>query len=148
MARKRKHKVPLKARIVRRMSIVMLSDFQHGIAASLFAYEGRFVAELRAAFCLTGWPWLVADQAARDLVAEALRRINAERPSWAEAQPEFLQLPGMLIERTRCAKCHARLPEGHRKFCSRMCATTYHDRLLKIRRSDQELISRLAVGWT
>ena len=130
------------------MSICMLADFQAGITASVFAYEGAFTAELRAAFCLIGWPWSIADQAARDLVGEALTRINAERPSWAEAQPEYLQLPGTLIERIRCAKCHATLPEGHRKFCSRMCATTYHDRLWKIRRSDQELISRLAVRWT
>lgn len=127
------------------MAIVMVADFQEGITASLFAYEGAFIAELRAKLCLIGWPWSIADQAARDLVGEALRRINAERPSWDEAQPEYVALPGFKIERTRCAECRARLPEGHFKFCGFRCAHTYHDRLSKIRRSDRDLKATLAV---
>lgn len=142
-----KQKVRYRARIVRRMAILMLSDFASGQTASLFAHEAEFTAELRSSFCLLGWPWSIADQAARDLVGQALRRINAQRPSWAEGQREWTVQAGTLIERTRCAKCHAKLPEGHTKFCTRMCATTYHDRLVAIRRSDRDLISRLAVGW-
>lgn len=128
------------------MAIVMLADFQEGIAASLFAYEGAFVAEMRSSLCMAGWPWSIADQAARDLVAEALRKIRAERPSWDEGQPEHVALPGFKIERTRCAECHVKLPKGHFKFCGFRCAHTHHDRLSKIRRADRDLRVALAVS--
>tara|TARA_R110000851_G_scaffold23636_4_gene69030 strand:- start:621 stop:1067 length:447 start_codon:yes stop_codon:yes gene_type:complete len=138
MAWRDKQKVRYRARIVRRMAILMLHDFSSGIAASLFAYEGAFVAEIRSSLCLAGWPWSIADRAARDLVAEALCRINAKRPSWNEGQREWTVQAGTLIERTRCVTCHSALPEGHKKFCGKLCANRWHKRLDNRRAANED----------
>lgn len=138
MAGRDKQKVRYRARIVRRMAIVMLADFREGVVASLFAYEGRFVAELRASLCLIGWPWPIADQVARDLVREALRRINAERPSWNEGQREWTIQAGVLIARTRCVTCHKRLTGDQTKFCSSICNDRLHKRIATARAASEE----------
>jgi len=140
-----KQKVRYRARIVRRMAIVMLGDFQEGIAASLFAYEGVFIAEMRSSLCLLGWPWSIADQAARDLVAEALRRINAERPSWNEGQREWTIQAGTLIARTRCVTCHKRLTGEQVKFCSKLCANRWHKRLDTLRAANEDTATCRAI---
>ncbi len=138
MARREQFRVRYRARIVRRMAIVMLADLQNGVTASLFAYEGAFIAELRSTLCLLGWPWPTANQAARDLVAEALRRINAERPSWNEGQREWTIQAGTLIARTRCVICHKRLAGDQTKFCSKICADRQHARLARLREASED----------
>lgn len=145
MAGRDKQKVRYRARIVRRMALVMLGDFREGIAASLFAYEGRFTAELRAALCLVGWPWPIADQVARDLVGEALRRINANRPSWNEGQREYVIKAGLLIERTRCVTCHNRLTGEQVKFCSKLCNDRWHRRLDRLRAANEDAATCAAI---
>lgn len=115
--------------------------------ASVFGLEGTLRAAVRADLVLQGWRWRDADLVACGVLAEVYRRLRAERPDWAEGQPEWVRLPGVLIERTRCAKCHGRLPEGHSKFCSRICATTYHDRLATIRAADEARVSKMASRW-
>ena len=114
---------------------------------SYFGLEGTLRAAVRSDLCLQGWSWSEADQVARTLLSEVYRTLRAERPSWAEGQPEWVQHAGTLIERTRCAKCHKTLPENHSKFCSRICATSWHDRLAKIRAANEEQIATLASGW-
>lgn len=145
MAGRDKHKVRYRARIVRRMAIVMLGDFQEGIATSLFAYEGRFIAEMRASLCLIGWPWPIADQAARELVAEALRRINAKRPDWNEGQREWTIQAGTLIARTRCITCHKPLTGEQVKFCSTLCANRWHKRLDTLRAANEDAATCAAI---
>lgn len=118
-----------------------------GLIITYLNLEGTLRAALRADLCLQGWRWRDANFAAITLMDEVHRRLKVERPSWNEAQPEHVALPGLQIERTRCAKCHKRLPEGHKKFCSRICATTYHDRLTRIREADEAWVSRMAARW-
>ncbi len=96
-----------------------------------FAFEASCRHGLRAALCLHGWRWQEADAMAAEIVTLALRIIGARRPTWAEGQPEFVQNgAGTLIERTRCIRCHDRLPQGHHKFCGQLCATAHHLRLI------------------
>lgn len=80
-----------------------------------------------------GWRWRDADAAARDVVRSALRRIGARRPSWQQGQPEFTQF-AVLYERTRCVRCGWKLPEGHRRFCSRRCSGAHFTALYEAQR--------------
>jgi len=96
--------------------------------ASLFAFEATCRHGLRSRFCLAGWKWNDADALAEDIVSEALRLLGAKRPTWEEGQPEYVQNGGgALIERTRCVRCHTPLPEGHYKFCSRLCGQSHRE---------------------
>ena len=88
---------------------------------SRFWCEGFCRADLRAHLCLAGWSWADADAAAAEVVTAALNQAGARRPSWKEGQPEHTQEGFAPIERTRCATCSGKLPEGHRLFCSPTC---------------------------
>ena len=118
---RRRHLVDRVAAIVR-----------HGIEAgqpSRFWCEGFARHDLRAVLCLEGWGWSDADAAAADVVTAALNQAGARRPSWKEGQPEHTQEGFSPIERTRCATCIGKLPEGHRLFCSPTCfEVKRHDR--------------------
>lgn len=93
---------------------------------TVFAFEAACRHGLRSRLCLQGWKWAEADALAAEIVATALNRIGARRPTWEEGQPEFAQNgAGALIERTRCIRCHKPLPENHRKFCGHTCATAH-----------------------
>lgn len=140
----RKFKIRSRTRIVAAMAKVMRRDFSDGVTASMFAYESLFIAKIRARFCLIGWPWSLADRAARDLVEQALHLTGAERPSWDEGQREWTLSPGLLIERTRCVRCHGKLPEGHFKFCSELCGNAHRLRLLRLREMNEVRLIR----WT
>lgn len=48
-----------------------------------FAMEGACRHGLRSQLCAEGWIWAHADAAAADIVAKALSRIGAQRPTWA-----------------------------------------------------------------
>ena len=102
--------------------------FEAGEIASMLGLEGPLRASLRADLCLRGWHWMDADRAAIDIVASALRFLGAERPDWYEGQREWTIEAGTLIERTRCARCHKKLPEGNFKYCSRLCNTGHANR--------------------
>lgn len=100
--------------------------------SSPFAFEASCRHGLRSRLCLAGWGWQDADALAADIVAEALRRIGARRPTWEEGQPDYVQNGGgALIERTRCVRCHTPLPEGHFKFCSRLCGQSHREILIR-----------------
>lgn len=103
-----------------------------------FAFEAVCRHAIRSKLCLEGWKWQEADAVAVEIVATALRQIGARRPSWAEGQPEFLQLgAGAQIERTRCVRCRKPLPEDHRKFCSTLCANAHHMHLAAVREAEE-----------
>ena len=123
-------KVRSKTRIIAAMAVVMKRDFRNGITPSLFTYEGVFRAELRSSLCLAGWPWPVADQAARDLVGEALRRINAQRPAWYEAQRDYVRDGAM--PQGHCRECGAALQGMKQTYCSDTCKSTYKNRFYAI----------------
>lgn len=100
--------------------------------ASKFEFEASCRHGIRSSLCLQGWSWTDADLIATEIVAAALNRIGAERPTWAEGQPEYTQNGGgALIERTRCIRCHTQLPEGHYKFCSKLCGQSHREVLIR-----------------
>lgn len=92
-----------------------------------FALEAPCRHGLRSALCLQGWPWAPADAIAADIVAAALRRIGAVRPTWREGQLWYTAEGATAIGRTRCIWCHRPLPENHSKYCSTRCKTSYYD---------------------
>lgn len=131
--------------IVGDLAALVRLAFQAGQIASVFGLEGPLRAGLRADFCLQGWGWRSADLMARDLMAEVFARIGAERPDWYEGQPEWTIRPGTLIERTRCVRCHTPLPEGHYKFCSRLCNTSHASLMALKRQASEDQAVRLAI---
>ena len=118
--------------LVERVAKIMREARDTGEAATLMSLEAPIRHGLRSKLCLAGWGWQEADDIARDIVDGALRHVGARRPTWAEGQPEWGQQgAGALIERTRCVRCHVRLPEGHTKFCSDLCASAHHMRIAR-----------------
>lgn len=105
------------------MAVVVVRDFRDGVIPSKLCYEGRFIAELRSSLCLTGWPWPVADKAARDIVAEALRLARAVRPTWAEGQHAAT---GLAVKDSECRQCGVPLRARQVHFCGQTCAQKWH----------------------
>ncbi|MGE0749345.1 MAG: hypothetical protein AB7K64_02045 [Variibacter sp.] len=68
----------------------------------------------------------MADAIAADTVHAALNRLGARRPTWREGQPEWTQDGALPIERETCLHCRKPLPEGHWRFCSRVCGLAYN----------------------
>lgn len=91
-----------------------------------FAAEGPCRYGIRSSLCLQGWKWADADAIAQEIVAAALNIAGAKRPAWKEGQPEWTQDGALPILRERCIRCRKPLPEGHYKFCSRVCSNGYH----------------------
>lgn len=89
---------------------------------SPFENEGPALAALRSALCLEGHGWHRSDQQAAEVVADALRRIGAVRPTWLQGQREYVE------PRENCAWCSGPLstemmPRGlPNSFCSTKCA--------------------------
>ena len=108
------------------------------------AHEAMFRRVIRSQLCLQGWRWHPADQAARDLVAVVLSILQVKRPSWNEGQRDWTVEGGALIERTRCARCGNPLPEGHHKFCGRLCSSAHHARLVRLHNAGEELAGKMA----
>jgi hypothetical protein len=94
---------------------------------SRFRFEALCRHTLRSARCLQRMPWAKADTWAAKIVREALGAIGAQRPSWAQGQPEWTQ-PGIINNsRTRCVQCGKRLPENHHRYCGPVCARASHN---------------------
>lgn len=121
--------------------------FEAGATATLWGLEGPLRAGIRSDLCRQGWGWLNADLAARDMLAEAFRRVRAVRPSWDEGQPEWVVHAGTLIERTRCARrgCGRDLPEGHHKFCSRLCQLAHNSSIARMKEASADNAVEMAV---
>jgi hypothetical protein len=113
--------------------------------SSKFEYEASCRAGLRSAFCLDGRSWKFADAYAATIVKEALRRIGAMRPTWAQAQA-----PDERIERYFCQRCGSEMPPERSargaRYCSKLCswlawsARTHRDRV------EQHLAEQIASG--
>ena len=132
--------------LVKELSRVIRLAFEAGATGSLWGLEGPLRADIRSDLCLQGWAWATADLLTRDMLADAFRKAGAVRPSYDEGQPDWAINAGALIERTRCANCHKPLPEGHYKFCSRLCNTTYNGRLSDMRHATEEQALRMAIS--
>jgi hypothetical protein len=89
---------------------------------SPFEREGACRHGLRSGFCSEGARWARADIEAERIVAEALRRTGAKRPSWDEGQRAHTQSPDF------CAWCQGSMEDSEAKpgqrFCSARCART------------------------
>ncbi|WMS43434.1 hypothetical protein RDV64_03250 [Acuticoccus sp. MNP-M23] len=108
-------------------------------APSKFAFEAPIRQAIRSRLCLRGKLWSEADLIAGDVVARGLALVGAVRPTWAEGQPDYVQLgAGAQIERTRCVRCHKPLPGEHTKFCGTLCAKAYHMRLARLHNFNDE----------
>lgn len=108
------------------------------------AYEATFRQSIRSQLCLQGWKWEPADQVARELVGVVLNILQVKRPSWAEGQHEWTIEAGTMIERTRCVHCHKDLPEGHHKFCGKLCRTAHGLRMMRMREASEEQMAVMA----
>lgn len=133
--------------LVKELVAVIRLAFAAGATATLFGLEGPLRAGIRADLCRQGWCWQDADDMAREMLDEAFRAVRATRPGWDEGQPEWTIHAGTLIERTRCARCHAPLPEGHHKFCSNVCAASYNQRFTRLKQAQGEKVVMLATRW-
>ncbi len=118
--------------------------FEAGATGSLFGLEGPLRHGIRADLCLMGWRWRDADLMARELLNEAFRRARAVRPTWYEGQPEWTIQAGTLIERTRCVRCGNRLPDGHTRYCSRLCGDAHHHRIAELRKGSEDVVVKIA----
>lgn len=127
-----------------RLARIMRQAFEAGAIAYAGGLEGPMRHGIRADLCLAGWRWADADRAAVVVVQGALRRVRAVRPTWNEGQPEHVIQPGVLIERTRCVRCHTPLPEGHFKFCGRLCANAYGQRARQLRDAAESTVIWIA----
>lgn len=105
-----------------------------------FAVEGPARAGIRSALCLQGWRWSTADRVAAELVELSLRSVGAARPTWKQGQPEWTQDGVMAVQYEYCRNCFTPLPEGHFKFCCKLCSTAYaHKRAYQHMSEDQRL---------
>lgn len=134
--------------LVRELAGLSRLAFQAGAVGSLFGLEGPLRHQIRSDLCLQGWEWKEADDMARELLGMAYMALRAKRPDWDEGQPEWAIATNILIERTRCVRCHAQLPEGHWKFCSDLCKSGHHVRNGAIRRASEDEALRIATTWT
>lgn len=117
--------VPIYKGQARNSIIANLGRFLDDWRYSVFEREGAAVAGFRSMLCRLGYRWSLADHEARTLVAEALRRNGARRPTWAEGQPEHV------IEEEACKWCRGDISglqsEGKKfaRFCSEECAKSF-----------------------
>ncbi len=127
------------------VAMVIRLAFAAGRISTLFGLEGVLVAALRCDLCLRGWRWREAHDAAASIVHIAHSLLGAERPTWNEGQSEYVIAAGLLIERTRCKRCHGPLPEGRRKYCSTECNCNDHHAVARLREASADLAADLAV---
>jgi hypothetical protein len=91
---------------------------------TVFELEGACRAGLRSGFCLEGVSWALADIYSENIVAAALRRLGAKRPTWYEGQPDFNRLHAS--GRVFCANPKCQKPierEGRAMYCCEPCRT-------------------------
>lgn len=115
-----------------------------------FAAEGPCRHGIRSSLCLQGWSWANADAVAAEIVAAALNIVGAKRPTWYEGQPEYTQPGALPIQRDNCIRCRKPLPEGHYKFCSKVCSDAYHGHRANLHKREEINATRRArmAAWT
>lgn len=113
--------------------------------SSPFEFEGACIQGLRSALCLQGYAWQRSNAEAQAIVADALHRLGAKRPSWSEGQP------GHVESSSNCAWCMKLMDDrlfGSQRHCSVECARAaalHRDQLdtrSSVYRAAHRLISR------
>lgn len=111
---------PIWSRDKRRSMISQAMDLMRDWRLSPFEFEGEAIAGMRSGLCVAGYGWQRSDAAARDVIAEALRMLDAKRPSWEQGQPDYVE------PRDVCLWCKGPLETGTSgtgyKYCSAECA--------------------------
>lgn len=99
----------------------LLADWR----SSPFEQEGNCRAGLRKALCLEGYNWQRADDEAAVIVAQGLKNMGAERPTWLEGQWHYV------VSEDNCAWCHAPVDDEDRvkgnRYCSVVCAKSAYE---------------------
>lgn len=92
---------------------------------------------LRAAMCLKGTPWALADKRAGEIVELARHRIGlSQYPSWIEARGET----PLQVEYWFCAGCGGRIEHGNdRPWCSYDCYRLVYERSRNTARRPDEV---------
>lgn len=134
------------ADVVKEIAEAIQQAFEARNISTLFGLEGPLRHKIRAELCLQRWRWIDADRMALEMLADAFTSLKAERPEWNEGQLEWTIEAGTLIERTRCVRCHNPLPEGHYKFCSRLCNTSHSGRMSVLRKAGEEEALRMVIN--
>jgi predicted nucleic acid-binding Zn ribbon protein len=111
---------------------------------TLFRYEASARYGIRIALCLRGHSWPVADSTAAYVVRRALNLIGARRPAWYQGQPEYTQYGVTKIEHSHCINCGRVLPEGHSKYCSKICGNAFRNAIGDLDRQAAERVRKLA----
>ena len=89
---------------------------------TVFRFEAELRHHLRSHWCLMGLRWQKADDKAVLIVDQALRRLNAVRPTWREGQYEFARGGGRLFcANIRCAQIITRVTDQATMYCSEVC---------------------------
>lgn len=110
-----------------------------------FRFEATCRHSLRSGFVLNGKGWQQADDRAAAIVAEALRRLGAARPTWQEGQPEATQ---ETLRHYYCQHCggpitpHPFVP--YKKFCSLRCGALAVKKRAVERRGDEMRVEHAA----
>lgn len=93
---------------------------------SPFEHEGSVRAGVRSGLCLQGYDWHRSDAEAEAIVTRALSLLGAQRPTWEQGQPEYLE------PRENCRGCGTPLDEeqiaSRLPFCSVQCARAARQR--------------------
>lgn len=134
--------------LVDRLARVSRAAFEEGETGSKFGFEGAFRHGIRAVLCLQGWHWQAADHEAREVLHQVFARIAAARPHWDEGQPEWAQKGASAsLGRMGCARCRKPLPDGHHKFCGKLCANAYHAQMERLNKAGEDAALDMAIRY-
>lgn len=101
-------------RVVRDI-IDILEDYR----LSVFESEGPIRASIRSVLCLAGNGWEPSDNESAGLIAAALHKMGAKRPTWFQGQQSYI------TGKERCLHCSCELPEeiiaNRERYCSFVC---------------------------
>lgn len=113
---------------------------------TLFAFEASCRHGIRSSLCLQSWDWQEADIVAAEIVATALNRIGAMRPTWRQGQPEHTQDGFAAIQRRSCLHCGGIIPDERLEhstravlYCDPLCGNAHR---LARQRAAGERVSR------
>ena len=104
----------------RQQVVTSVLDHLRDWRSTPFENEGPLRHGVRAAICLQGHSWPVADAEAAGMIHAAFMKMGVRRPTWDQGQREYI------IAVETCSGCGSGLDEAQidrrHRFCSVMCA--------------------------